>query len=597
MIAQICRSLDGLPLAIELAAARVRSLPVAEIARRLDHRFALLRDPAVQRPDRRRALGAALGWSYDLLFPDDQRGLWALSTFAGGASLAATESVLTALGVPPVAAVDVIDRLAARSLLTVDMPAADAVRYRMLDSIRAFAADRLAESGSGDDAFAAHARWYADQAHRLSTSIRTSQQPACLEFVRAERADIDAALAWSAGHDPVLGLQMANDLGWTWVVLGDGTAGADRLVGALTAAELSVAAPKDLIVGRLQAGWLEASAGNVERAEEYLETGRRLADDVQDRVLIADAERHFAFLRLQQARPLEAAHSAEQSLVVYRDLDMTWDTAGSLLLSASAAMMLGDAGRAAAAAAEAVTLMTDIGDAWVLVHAEAMLGAIAQATHRFPDAEQHLRRAAEDAERLGFVGQSAYHRTRLGRVQQQAGDAEAARVTLSAALDAAIAGGDLRMAATARLHLARALRWVSRTDDAAELLRENMTFYRAAGGGDGALLTECLLASLSTADTAREPPDLTDLLERARAARDVETEVLTLDLMAFREARGGNQERARHLLSQADALALTATQIVDAVDRPDAISARDLLAGNVFGEVLAMPGIDFEGGV
>ena len=98
----LCRSLDGLPLAIELAAARTRTLSVEEIARRLDDRFGVLSDPASRKPERRRALRATIGWSYELLFPDDQRGLWALAAFTGGAPLAAVESVLEALDVPRV---------------------------------------------------------------------------------------------------------------------------------------------------------------------------------------------------------------------------------------------------------------------------------------------------------------------------------------------------------------------------------------------------------------------------------------------------------------------------------------------------------------
>ena len=94
----------------------------------------MLSDPASRKPERRRALKATIGWSYDLLFPDDQRGLWALATFSGGASLPAVESVLEALEVPRSAAIDIVGRLASRSLLVVD-----GSRYRLLDSIRAFA--------------------------------------------------------------------------------------------------------------------------------------------------------------------------------------------------------------------------------------------------------------------------------------------------------------------------------------------------------------------------------------------------------------------------------------------------------------------------
>ncbi|MEO7397961.1 MAG: BTAD domain-containing putative transcriptional regulator, partial [Ilumatobacteraceae bacterium] len=97
---ELCRSLDGLPLAIELAAARTKTLSIEEITRRLDDRFNVLSDPTSRRPERRRALKATIRWSYELLFPDDQRGLWALATFAGGAPLAAVESVLAALEVP-----------------------------------------------------------------------------------------------------------------------------------------------------------------------------------------------------------------------------------------------------------------------------------------------------------------------------------------------------------------------------------------------------------------------------------------------------------------------------------------------------------------
>ena len=100
-VARLCRALDRLPLAIELAAARAPVLTVAEILARLDDRFALLTDAAAGRPARRRSLAAALAWSYDLLAPDDQRGLWALAAFPDGATLPALEHVLAALPAVP----------------------------------------------------------------------------------------------------------------------------------------------------------------------------------------------------------------------------------------------------------------------------------------------------------------------------------------------------------------------------------------------------------------------------------------------------------------------------------------------------------------
>ena len=199
----LCRSLDGLPLAIELAAARTKTLSIEEITRRLDDRFNVLSDPTSRRPERRRALKSTIRWSYDLLFPDDQRGLWALATFAGGAPLPAVEFVLEALDVPATAAIDVVGRLASRSLVIVDDETRRRpVRYRLLDSIRAFALEAMADAGLSERALAAHAAWFADAAASSTQGVRSSRQAEHLAFARAERANIDAALAWSADPRP-----------------------------------------------------------------------------------------------------------------------------------------------------------------------------------------------------------------------------------------------------------------------------------------------------------------------------------------------------------------------------------------------------------
>ena len=206
-VLDLCRSLDGLPLAIELAAARTRTLSVEEITRRLDDRFLVLTDPTSRRPERRRSLRSTIRWSYDLLFPDDQRGLWALATFAGGAPLPAVEFVLEKLDVPSAAAMDVVGRLASRSLLIVDDEASSSSRrYRLLDSIRAYALEALADAGLADRARTAHAAWFADAARVSTAGVRSRDQAEHLLFARTERANIDAALVWAAAHDPLQAL-------------------------------------------------------------------------------------------------------------------------------------------------------------------------------------------------------------------------------------------------------------------------------------------------------------------------------------------------------------------------------------------------------
>jgi predicted ATPase/DNA-binding SARP family transcriptional activator len=559
LVQEVCRSLDGLPLAIELAASRVRSLSVGDIARHLNDRFLLLRDPSSNQPERRRALEAAIGWSYELLFPDDQRGLWALSCFAGSASLDAAEQVLAALGVPTRAVLDTISRLVDRSLVIVDTSDGGELRYRLLDSIRAYGSDRLGESGQADAAAAAHAAWYADTASWCDEHVRTDRQPRCLAVARAERRNIDLALAWCTRHDPLLGLRITIGFGWTWVVLGDGTAGAERLRHSL----VDQTPARDRVRGLLLIAWLEASAGDVALAQSSLDEAHALAQVLADEVLIADSHRHQAFLAIQQGRPDLVLLSTATSLAAYRPRALAWRTAASVLLAAFGHLMLGDTKAATRNATEAVAVLATIGDSWAVVHAQALLGGIAQAEGRFQEAAQALEHAADESVTLGFLGQAALHRASLARAQQRAGDARAAG-SYRRAISEAIAGGDGRLAATARLNLARLQRAVGDTEQAAGLLRENQRWYASAGGGDFALLTDTILAAVDD-DTMQ----LEAALRAARAAKNLEVQVSALDALARLAAASGDDASAGSLLAEADTVASRVTHLLDEHDRID----------------------------
>ena len=566
-VAEVCHALDGLPLAIELAASRVRSLSVRDIARRLDDRFVLLRDPNSQRPERRRALEGAIAWSYELLFPDDQRGLWALSCFAGDASLDATEHVLAALGVPGTSVLDTISRLVDRSLVTVQSAQGGAVRYRLLDSIRAYAGERLRETGQADVASAAHAQWYAETAGWCDRNVRTERQAECLAIARAERANVDTALAWCAGHDPVLGVRIANGFGWAWVVLGDGTGGAARVRDTLQ----SDIPARERATALLLAGWLEASAGDVVLAQTDLDGARAAADELADEVLSADVDRNQAFLSIQQGRPDVALNSSAKALKTYRRLDFGWQMAASLILAAYGALISGDTAAAARNATDAVRLLKPLGDSWGMVHAEALLGGIAQAEHRLEDAAYALSRAAEESETMGFLGQAALHRATLARVQQRLGD-PAATATFERAITDAASVGDGRLAATARLNLARSLRSTGDHEGAVALLEENEQWYHSAGGGEFALLTSCVLSA-----ERDDPEALERVLGQALATENIEVQLFALDALARLAAERGDIESARSAVATADELAPALGHAVDESDRIDAASVRRLL--------------------
>ena len=501
------------------------------------------------------------------MFPDDQRGLWALSCFAGGASLDGITHVLGALGVPSAAVIDTIGRLVDRSLITVEEVAGGEVRYRLLDSIRAYAADRLLESGQSDRAGIAWVQWYAEVAAWCDARVRTKEQPACLALARAERTNVDAVLAWCADHDPRRGTRIANDLGWTWVVLGDGTAGATRVRTALS----DLATPEEQIRGRLLACWLEASAGDVALAEHDLDQAQRLdAELAGDDIRHADIARHEAFLAIQQGDPGRVQTTATRSLTTYRAHGEPWRAAGSLLLNAFGAAMRGDLPAATRAAAEAVGILSRLGDSWGLVHAQAILATIAQAERRFDDAAESFDLAANRAGDLGFLGQAPLHRSNLARVQHRAGEPEAAAETYRQAIEESVAVGDGRLAASTRLNLARLRRATGDDGAALALLAENERWYDVAGGGDFALLNRCILASVRDDAAA-----LSAVLDESRANHNLEVTVQALDALARIDV--ANPDEARSLLAQADQLAGQVAHQLDAADRVDAIRARTLL--------------------
>jgi predicted ATPase len=573
----LCRSLDGLPLAIELAAARTRTLSVEEITRRLDDRFTVLSDPTSRKPERRRALKATIRWSYELLFPDDQRGLWALATFAGGAALPAVEFVLEALDVPAAAAIDVIGRLASRSLVIVDDEATSMpVRYRLLDSIRAFALEEMADARLTERAVAAHAAWFADAAVSSTDGVRSSRQAEHLSFARVERANIDAALAWSVAHDPMLALGIVNGFGWAWVVLGD-SRGAQRMSAALDAA--GDAAPvRDRAGALLLAAWIEASMGHLEPARRHIAEAAEMVDATNDVDLQARCCYYLAYVVSHHGEFRQAMELTDRSRALYDGLDRPWDQVANSLFAARAAISAGDQERSLAARDHVQHWLRVVDDPWLHVRGEAMLGELARIQHRFADAVLHIGRAAETSRRLGFLQTEAYQVSSLGRAQCQAGDYDTGSATLVLAVEKAEAIGDVRLAALVRVHLGRVLRALGHLARARAALEAAAAWHRAAGGGEQAALGECLLAAMDAEDRVSGAEErLVGVLDGARVTDDAPVEVFALDALARIKAEAGDIATARALRAAADRRMDAASHFITDLDRSDARSVGQLV--------------------
>jgi predicted ATPase/DNA-binding winged helix-turn-helix (wHTH) protein len=191
-VARICRLVNGLPLAIELAAARVRSLTPSEIGDRLQDGLAVLKGSRRTGPARHRTLEATLEWSYDLLSTPERLLLRRLSVFRGAFDLAAAEGACSQAPLEPSDMVDVLDHLCLRSLVVLD-PAEDRSRYRLLEPVRQFSHDRLVRSGESELVMDAHAEWYAGVLCRADDGWRAGDDQRSWPVARAEMSNIRAA--------------------------------------------------------------------------------------------------------------------------------------------------------------------------------------------------------------------------------------------------------------------------------------------------------------------------------------------------------------------------------------------------------------------
>lgn len=233
-IAQICQRLDGIPLAIELAAARVKLLKVESIAARLDDRFNLLTGGGRTTLPRHQTLRAAMDWSYDLLPEDSQLLFRRLAVFAGGFTLEAAEAVCSDELLPSDSQLELLARLVDRSLVIVDQ-LADSERYRMLETIREYAGEKLLESGEPEQLRNRHLDYFLAFAEKAEMQLEGSERIVWLNRLEREHDNLRAALDWSRTSEDRarLGLRLAGSLGAFWDSRGYLREGRERLSEAL----------------------------------------------------------------------------------------------------------------------------------------------------------------------------------------------------------------------------------------------------------------------------------------------------------------------------------------------------------------------------
>jgi predicted ATPase/DNA-binding SARP family transcriptional activator len=426
-VAEICRRLDGLPLAIELAAVRVKALPAREVAARLDDRFRLLTGGPRTADARQRTLRATIDWSWELLEAPDRVLLRRLAVFAGGCTLEAAEAVCAGDGLDSGEILDGLFRLVERSLLVA--AGGEPARFRMLDTLRAYALERLAEAGETGQLAGRHATWFTDLAEQAAER-RTA--PAWLLVIERDYDNLAAAMDTAvAGGDDETALRLAGALGWYWATRRH-QEGTRRVEAVLEAAGAGAAAPTVHLARAVQTAALLGAVLTPTRrvadtARRSIELFERLGDGHQAAI-------SKLWLALAEAQMLTdggatARRAAQEAEATCRQLGDRWGEAAAWLIIMSADTFVGRAEEAAGYGRRALARFRALDDPWGRIQALFQLGMLSRALGDRAEAEALLREALAGARRDGPSWVVAGCLLELGSLAAELGDlAEASRL-------------------------------------------------------------------------------------------------------------------------------------------------------------------------
>ena len=491
-VAEICIRLDGLPLAIELAAARIKLLPPQALLARLGQRFAVLTSGARDVPERHQTLHNTITWSYQLLDEHEQQLFRRLSIFRGGCSLEAAEAVCAALGEADAtrSVFDGVASLIDKSLLRQSEPEGQEPRLLMLETVREYGWECLNGCGEMEETRHAHAAYYLHLAEQVEPHLRSAQQAVWLARLEAEHDNLRAALRWSIDHgEKEMALRLGGALGYFWELCGPWSEGRTFLEQALAASEGVAAAVRAKALGA--AGVLMGKQGDFEPAMALCQQSLALFRELGETAGTALSLYGLGTIAWMRGNLALAHARLVESLALFREVDDPWGITSSLIALASVALEQGEYASTHALLEESLALSRKLADkrgianslltwAWLLFWSEGKFGQ----AHAMLEESVALFREVGDKE-LEPLGELL-----LGFVAFLQGEYSRARSQLEEGLALFRTMGSQRGMALGLLFLGLLAFAQGEADTACSLLEESLALFRRMG--NQSMITHCL---------------------------------------------------------------------------------------------------------
>lgn len=480
-VVQLCHSLDGLPLAIELAAARVRVLSVEQIVARLDERFRLLTSgtPAPTGAHRQQALTTLMDWSYDLLAEPEKSLLRGLSVFAGSFALEAVIALWSA-DLDEFEVIDLLTRLVDKSLVVVEERRGDA-RYRLLETIRQYAAGKLTASGEARDLQRRHRDWYMGLAEASQSELLSPRQGEWLERLEWEHDNLRAAIAWSLKSDPnsTAALRTTGALVWFWYFRGYLTEGRNYLAAAL-ALPGSQQRIQDRAKGLNAAGALAYLQSDYAPARAQLEDALSVGREVGDRRNTAFSLSFLGQVLTRQGDP-SGEELCAQGMELFREIGDTWGLALALDFLGEMAWARGDDARAMDLHDESLALYRELGDKWGIALEISNFGRVALRRGDYEQARARLEEALVLQREVGDQWSVAWTLHNLGDAARCSGDIGSAGTLYQESMDLFEKLGEKWGFASSLHMMGHMARHGGDFRHAEELFDDSLAFFRQLG--------------------------------------------------------------------------------------------------------------------